>query len=777
MRRSSLINYSRVRKAGTPANVAHGAPLKCLLLLMALMSSSLLAAQTAPVKYLPGAIFKHQQRSGFNLFAERPPVPGQITVDDFEITQSVQDMTHRVPIIAGKTTVVRAYLSYDSNNCIAVKGVLSLTLPTGETKQFSSSGSIEVNPALNGNTQRKRESEKASLNFRVPASEIALPENQATGKLRAQLSLIEYDPAGPRTCHNVAAPPVEPLICDNCSVKFREVDVVESPTLRVRLVGLNYRKGGSATIHTPTAKDVALTKSWLARAYPVAQSKLFFVPEYSTVDAVIDFNSAYPCNDANARLSILRGDEINNRLATISTHYFGLVSDKGNFMGGCSSQIPAAAMFPPAVASGPAGPPAKFKVYKWDADGSYADFYTGHELAHTMGRKHPGFCSETKDDAEYEFQGGKLSNPDEQFIGFDVGDPEINPPLPMKAMRGTEWADVMTYCAKRWLSSYTYKAILSWLQTENKLDPTLPPPPPPLPPPMPPLNTVNAISAAIARPLPNISAPADKMVLAVQEDNLDRGEFIQVVATVDLDKHEGHISSARRRSVTTGANVSVKRVEHPAKIRLKDEDDKSLDQYFVLIQETTIEPEQPEPDTVDAADSNEAQPVDEPISKAPATRERAGLIDAIIPYIPGTAKIELILFKKEGETESEVLADTYIVSKSPPKTNRLRATDSKLIDSTNKISSLNVLTQTANDASLIVSWKSKATEGQQVTYKVEISSGEADDWRTLAVGLTKTSYEIPPDQLPKGPASIRIRVTASDGFNTTKMTSKRIQLP
>jgi hypothetical protein len=738
------------------------------------MSTSLAAAQTAPVKYLRGAAFRHQPQSGFGLFAERTSVPGQITVDDFEITQSVQDMMHSVPIIAGKTTVVRAYLSYDSKNCIAVKGVLSLTLPSGETRQFNSFESVEVNPALNGNTQLKRESEKASLNFRVPASEMALPANLATGKLRAQLSLIEYDPAGPRTCPNVAAPTAEPLICDNCSVKFREVDVIESPTLRVRLVGLNYTKGSSTTIHTPTAKDVALTESWLARAYPVAKSKLFFVPEYSTVDAVINFNSKYPCNDANARLSELRGDEINHNLATISTHYFGLVSDKGNFMGGCSSQIPTAAMFPPAVASGPAGAPAKFKAYKWDTDASYADFYTGHELAHTMGRKHPGFCNETQDDAEYEFQGGKISNPDEQFIGFDVGDLEINPPLPMKAMRGTEWADVMTYCAKRWLSSYTYKAILSWLQTENKLDPT---PPPPLPPPPSTLNTVNAISAAIAQPLANISGPADKMGLAVQDDKLGRGDFIQVVATVDLDKYEGRISSARRRSVTTGANVSVKRVGHPAKIRLKDENDKTLDQYFVLIQETTIEPEQPEPDTTDVANSSEAQPVDKSASQASATKNRAGLIDAIIPYIPGTAKIELILFKKDGETESEILADIYIVSKRPPKTDRLRATDSKLINSTNKINSLDVLTQTAKDASLIVSWESKATKGQQVTYKVEISSGEAADWRTLAAGLTSTSYEIPSDQIPKGAANIRIRVTASDGFNSTKMTSKRIHLP
>ena len=74
-----------------------------------------------------------------------------------------------------------------------------------------------------------------------------------------------------------------------------------------------------------------------------------------------------------------------------------------------------------------------------DFDGSYGDWYGGHEIGHTFGRKHPGFCGETQDDlANYPFPNGQLSNADGNFGGFDVGDPAQALPLAaMPACNGT----------------------------------------------------------------------------------------------------------------------------------------------------------------------------------------------------------------------------------------------------------------------------------------------------------------------------------------------------
>jgi hypothetical protein len=139
------------------------------------------------------------------------------------------------------------------------------------------------------------------------------------------------------------------------------------------------------------------------------------------------------------------------------------VSDAGFFMRGCAAGIPSSPS-PSTVASGPTGP----ATWGWDVDGSYGDWYGGHELGHTYGRRHPGFCGETQSDlANYPFDNGQLANSDASFAGFDVGDP-VNG-LPMAALRGTQWHDVMTYCNFQWLSAYTYLGVRRRLADEDGL--------------------------------------------------------------------------------------------------------------------------------------------------------------------------------------------------------------------------------------------------------------------------------------------------------------------
>ena len=53
------------------------------------------------------------------------PAPGEFSVEALEVTQSVQDMAHSVPLVADKGTVVRAYLDY---NAAASSGAISGTL-------------------------------------------------------------------------------------------------------------------------------------------------------------------------------------------------------------------------------------------------------------------------------------------------------------------------------------------------------------------------------------------------------------------------------------------------------------------------------------------------------------------------------------------------------------------------------------------------------------------------------------------------------------------------
>ena len=215
--------------------------------------------------------------------------------------------------------------------------------------------------------------------------------------------------------------------------------------LRLRVLGIRYEQGTPPQVHIPSVIDFGLVNSWLLRAYPVHQ--------VLSSQAIVAATQAPPftCDQINSQVAAIRALDISSG-ADKRTHYYGLVSDGGFFMRGCAA-VPGSPD-PTAVGSGPTGPYS----WGWDFDGSYGDWYTGHELGHTFGRKHPGACpGEYADDPAYPFPAGQLSDADNALVGLDVGDPLYG--LPMTALPGTDWHDVMTYCNRQWLSSYTYEGI------------------------------------------------------------------------------------------------------------------------------------------------------------------------------------------------------------------------------------------------------------------------------------------------------------------------------
>jgi hypothetical protein len=297
--------------------------------------------------------------------------------------------------------------------------------------------SVTLDPARFGEVDRQRRDVSLSLNF-------ALPSDMTTaGDLVLRLTGMTDDASNQLL---VFAPPGD----------FTIVRFVDSPPLRLHLVGFTYPFGTPPQIRVPTSVDFGLTISWLQRAYPVA----LVVASQTIVPA----NAAAPfgCGDINSQLAALRALDMSAGADT-RTHYYGIVSDSGFFMRGCS-QVPSSPD-PGAIGSGPTGP----GTWGWDFDGSYGDWYAGHEIGHTFGRKHPGFCGETHDDPSYPFVGGQLANADDAYVGFDVGDAGFG--LSMTALPGTDWHDVMTYCSRQWLSSYTYAGIRTRLVAEDALGP------------------------------------------------------------------------------------------------------------------------------------------------------------------------------------------------------------------------------------------------------------------------------------------------------------------
>ena len=353
-----------------------------------------------------------------------------------EVTQTVQDANNATPLVAArangfKRTFARVYLKVEggSASVAAVAGELTAVRPDGSRPP----GPLSI-PSLNtivaeaaATHASARSTLAKSLNFELPR------EWLGAGRLHLQIGKLLVEGAQSTlpciACENVFGTPTP------ATVTFRAV-----PPLRIFLVSVPYRTAAGAT-NSPRQLDVDLLASWLRRVYPSAEVQI--------TQASLQALNRPPtdCHNVNSRLSdfadLLPAQDPRTR-------FYGLVSDSGgNFMRGCAG-------IGGQFGSGPAGSNSR----GWDFDGSYADWYGGHEIGHMYDRRHPGFCGETDDDDDYPHLKGLIGGPFFDKQGLDAGDGALTVPLQLNDWRDG-WTDVMTYCDKEWMSDYTYRGILS----------------------------------------------------------------------------------------------------------------------------------------------------------------------------------------------------------------------------------------------------------------------------------------------------------------------------
>jgi hypothetical protein len=360
----------------------------------------------------------------------------QVAFEGLEVTQAIQEPAHSVALVAGKVTVARLYLGVQSPNGVRVRGTLTVKNGSQPAVEVPSLNEIEGVAAMNGSLPQKRADIALSLNFLLPAATIV------AGTATLSIGSIVDAPTGrPVTVTGAAA----------TSVTF-----VAGAPLRLRLLGVRHRNTTGEQTVAPVQRDVDLIFSWLRRAYPIARLDATYAVVNGTKRA------GFEAIDVNAQLAAIRRQDITAGTDR-RTHYYGVVPDGFRYMRGKASAIPQTPD-PSAVASGPTGSMG----FAWDTDGSYGDWYAGHELAHTFGRFHPGFCDQTHDDASFPYQDGQLADDASlPFVGLDSGDSAAA--ISIAALPGADWHDVMTYCDRQWVSAYTYEAIRTRLLAEEAL--------------------------------------------------------------------------------------------------------------------------------------------------------------------------------------------------------------------------------------------------------------------------------------------------------------------
>lgn len=371
------------------------------------------------------------------------PLSGQLPslaqAGPLQITQGIQNPDNRIPVISGRTTWVRVPLRVTTRSAARVWGNLLINTSKG-TRRIPSRASLAVAPALSPASTPVTH-RPLTLDFVLPADLTRLETVRIRG-----MELFDSVSGMPIKCHGCA---------DSTRLRFGPPVV-----LRLRVIGFQTTYAIANLDTAPRPVDFASLRSWLERAYPVSRVEMDTLTVYG-------LGQEPSCEAMNLQLARIRALDIDGGQDP-RTRYYGLLADGGwyhpaTFPRGCSLGV---SDFPDAgvVATGPAGTPFDNEHQSWDNDSSYADWYGGHELGHTLGLRHPGWCGEQKElggdePAPIPEDSGHIGTEHDRIEGLDI--------LTGERFDRREWSDVMTYCPKRWVGGRNYIRIMDRLHAED----------------------------------------------------------------------------------------------------------------------------------------------------------------------------------------------------------------------------------------------------------------------------------------------------------------------
>lgn len=355
-------------------------------------------------------------------------VPSNLSLTGIEFNQATQffrsqlhldpataEADNSIPLIAGKTTLVRVYVDTQNN-------------PTRPTIA-SVSGILEVRPAGTASW-----TSLTPLNAPIPPI-----QNGAIDRLNANQTLIFSIP-GPFSSGRLdyrarafdAAHPNQPGYTSGRTqgaLEFRNI-----APLQIRGVGVHYTgndaNGNPTDIPAPTITDLRNTLSFSAKTYPVGQ---VFISGFDTITDDGDYTdkSGDGCGDGWGGLL----DKLRDMQGDSDDVYVGIIpSSVPRGWGGCGGGDGR-------VAAAPVGRNATL----------------AQEIAHAFDRDHapcppPGQPNAPGDvDENYPVYNGFMSGSIGEYGLDDSG--AVQDPAAM--------GDFMSYCSPKWVSPYTYLGLLT----------------------------------------------------------------------------------------------------------------------------------------------------------------------------------------------------------------------------------------------------------------------------------------------------------------------------
>lgn len=363
--------------------------------------------------------------------------PVDLHPTSMEVTQSIQDMNNSVVLIANKRTFVRVHMATSANT----NGVTARLY--GYRAGLVLGPLVPINPGakINVITSPRRAVRDDSFLFELPSTWIqpgslnltatvnpfhAITENNYTNNTISNAQLISFETANP----------LDLILYDYRYVTTANVTVANRPQDLTMLESELRRMYPINTLHV-TRRTYTHWGGYLSTCPNFPWICLLETPNAATIIAELAVNrSWFNLPDATS---------------------YGMVYDRGD-QGDLTGTGFVRGMGLPVVgaAAGPSGPSS----WGWDFDGTYADWYGAHEIAHTLWRHHTFCVDEPIPYQNYPYPGATLGT---NFAGFDAGDGALG--LNTAIMPGDSWHDIMSYCNNEWISDVTYNGIRHFLQT------------------------------------------------------------------------------------------------------------------------------------------------------------------------------------------------------------------------------------------------------------------------------------------------------------------------
>lgn len=345
--------------------------------------------------------------------SDGPKLNGTLTFNDVALFQTVraslmQPASPKVPVIANKDAMVRAYLA-----------------PTGEVVGRTLRVSFRVS---SGGKEQSFDSEavaNATASDAAPAGLSLATISADALRVGSKLAVDVHDSL---TGEKLASWPGNNTFYDLGATDAQD-------KLRITLVPVQYNADNSGRLPDTSEAMLKDLEATLLAMYPVAAVEFQMHEPIASTGAVSRNGSGW--STLLDRIATLRQNDKVDR----DVYYVGMVSPAASKQAFCQNACVAGLSFRSSSASDDTSRASLILGYQ----GSSTASTLAHELGHAHGREHAP-CDVSDADKDFPYDDGGIG-----VWGFDRRSQKVLSPEKTK--------DMMSYCEPEWVSDYTYNAL------------------------------------------------------------------------------------------------------------------------------------------------------------------------------------------------------------------------------------------------------------------------------------------------------------------------------